>query len=803
MTDDLERLRLAVIGLGYVGLPVAVAFARSRSVIGFDVDGRRIAELRAGRDRTGEVDAAALAAARGLELTADPARLAAANCYIVTVPTPIDRHRRPDLGPLLRASELVGRALAPGDLVIYESTVYPGCTEEECAPVLERASGLAYCNCPEGGPGRSCPRHPRPFFLGYSPERLNPGDPNRGFCDIVKVTAGSTPAVAEVVDRLYGSVVRAGTHRASSIRVAEAAKVIENTQRDLNIALVNELAMIFNRLGIDTGEVLEAAATKWNFLPFRPGLVGGHCIGVDPYYLTHKAQEVGHHPEVILAGRRINDAMGRYCAGQLLKAMGRRGIGTAGARVLVLGLAFKENCRDLRNSRVVDLIAELADHGVAVEVHDPLVDPDEARALYGIELVAEPPPGRYTTPSSWRWPTAGSANWARRCAPGGARATCSTTSSTSCPAKWWTCGYETWLAIAAQTSAAGGAEGRGMTRTTLVTGAAGFIGFHVARRLLERGDPVVGFDNLNPYYDPALKEARLSILHRVAAATGTPFVFVRADLACREAVERCFADHRFARVIHLAAQAGVRHSLEAPEDYLHSNLAGFLNVLEACRRAHTPHLTYASTSSVYGANAQMPFSEHHPADHPLQFYAATKRANELMAHAYSHLYGLPTTGLRFFTVYGPWGRPDMALFSFTRDILAGRPIRLYNRGRHSRDFTYVDDIVEGVIRASDRVAQPDPQWDGASPDPATSRAPFRIYNIGYGRPVPLTEFVAALERVLGRKAEVELLPLQPGDVPDTWADTRELERATGWRPTVPVEEGVARFVAWYRDYYGV
>jgi UDP-glucuronate 4-epimerase len=331
----------------------------------------------------------------------------------------------------------------------------------------------------------------------------------------------------------------------------------------------------------------------------------------------------------------------------------------------------------------------------------------------------------------------------------------------------------------------------------LVTGAAGFIGCFVARLLLARGDAVTGFDNLNDYYDPRLKEARLAELARL----GGDWRFLRADLADRAAVEAAFADGRFDRVIHLAAQAGVRYSLENPMAYVESNLVGFTHVLEACRRAGTPHLVFASTSSVYGANTAMPFSEGEGVGHPLQFYAATKRANELMAHAYAHLFALPCTALRFFTVYGPWGRPDMAPMIFASAIAEGRPIRLFNAGRHSRDFTYVEDIAEGVVRAADRIAAPDPAWDPAAPDPATSAAPFRIYNIGNGAPVELTDFIAALERELGAAAIRELAPPQPGDVPDTFADTRRLEAATGWRPQVPVDEGVRRFVAWFRDFY--
>ena len=334
----------------------------------------------------------------------------------------------------------------------------------------------------------------------------------------------------------------------------------------------------------------------------------------------------------------------------------------------------------------------------------------------------------------------------------------------------------------------------------LVTGAAGFIGFHTARRLLERGDEVVGVDNLNAYYDPILKDARLKQLESTQKGIGQ-WQFIRGDLAIKQNVEVCFSSHTFDRVIHLAAQAGVRYSLDHPEAYVASNLIGFSNMLEACRHARIPHLTYASTSSVYGANTKLPFSEHVGADHPLQFYAATKRANELMAHSYSHLFQLPTTGLRFFTVYGPWGRPDMALFSFTRAILKGEPIKVFNHGNHTRDFTYVDDIVEGVIRSSDQIAKPNPSWSSDRPDPATSNAPYRIFNIGNSNPVRLLDYIRAIEDATGRKAQLDMLPLQPGDVPDTFADTQALQRAVGYRPETDVATGVARFVAWYRDYF--
>jgi UDP-N-acetyl-D-galactosamine dehydrogenase len=376
----IQDVKLAVVGLGYVGLPLAVEFGKKRSVIGFDINTRRIDALKAGHDHTLEVSDEELTEAAQLSYTADRAELGQANVFIVTVPTPIDEYKQPDLTPLVKASETIGAVLKRGDIVIYESTVYPGATEEDCVPVLERVSGLKF-NVD--------------FYAGYSPERINPGDKEHRVSTIKKVTSGSTPEVAELVDQLYKEIITAGTHKASSIRVAEAAKVIENTQRDVNIALINELALIFNKMGIDTEAVLQAAGTKWNFLPFRPGLVGGHCIGVDPYYLTHKAQSIGYHPEIILAGRRLNDSMGGYVVSQLVKAMTKQRIHVQGARVLVMGLAFKENCPDLRNTRIVDIVSELRDYNVDVDVYDPWVDPDEAVHEYGLTPVAKLEEGKY------------------------------------------------------------------------------------------------------------------------------------------------------------------------------------------------------------------------------------------------------------------------------------------------------------------------------------------------------------------------------------------------------------------------
>jgi len=377
---DLSNVKLAIIGLGYVGLPLAVEFGKIRSVLGFDINHKRITQLKEGHDLTQETEPEELQAATHLNFSTNEDDLRACNCFIVTVPTPIDRYKRPDLGPLIKASETVGKVLNTGDIVIYESTVYPGCTEEDCVPVLEKFSGLKFN---------------KDFFCGYSPERINPGDKTHRLPNIPKVTSGSTPEVADLVDQIYRQIITAGTHKASSIKVAEAAKVIENTQRDVNIALINELALIFNKMGIDTEAVLQAAGSKWNFLPFRPGLVGGHCIGVDPYYLTHKAESIGYRPEIILAGRRLNDSMGAYVATQLVKAMTRKGLEVNGARVLIMGLAFKENCPDLRNTRVVDIIQELKDYKVQIDVYDPWAEPNQAQQEHGIELLKSLDQGKY------------------------------------------------------------------------------------------------------------------------------------------------------------------------------------------------------------------------------------------------------------------------------------------------------------------------------------------------------------------------------------------------------------------------
>lgn len=377
---SLADTKIGIIGLGYVGLPLAVEFGKQFDTVGFDINAQRIAELKDGVDRSLEVNADELASAARLSYTTNPADLSNCNVYIVTVPTPIDEHKRPDLTPLQKASETVGKLLSKGDIVVYESTVYPGATEEICVPILESLSGLIFN---------------RDFYCGYSPERINPGDKEHRVTTIKKITSGSTPESADFVDELYRKIITAGTHKASSIKVAEAAKVIENTQRDVNIALINELAILFNKLGLNTLEVLEAAGSKWNFLPFRPGLVGGHCIGVDPYYLTHKAQEIGYHPEIILAGRRINDGMGEYVASRLVKLMTQKRLQVCQANILIMGLTFKENCPDIRNTRVTDIIKELESYNARVDVYDPWANPEEVREEYGIDLVRELPAGKY------------------------------------------------------------------------------------------------------------------------------------------------------------------------------------------------------------------------------------------------------------------------------------------------------------------------------------------------------------------------------------------------------------------------
>lgn len=380
MVAEDKNNKLAIIGLGYVGLPLAVAFGKKLPTIGFDINPQRIEELKSGVDHTLEVSSEELTSVDKLAFSCDPEDIAGCNYIIVTVPTPIDKNKQPDLTPLRKASEMIGKVITPGTTVVYESTVFPGATEEACIPIIEAISGLTFN---------------QDFFAGYSPERINPGDKKHRLENIVKVTSGSTPEVADAVDALYLSIIEAGTHKASSIKVAEAAKVIENTQRDLNIALINELAMIFSRIGIDTEEVLEAAGSKWNFLPFRPGLVGGHCIGVDPYYLTHKAEELGHHPQVILAGRRINDHMGEYVVSRLVKKMLNAKIMVNGANILLLGITFKENCPDIRNTKVVDIVSEFENYHVNMDIYDPWAEASEVQHEYGLDLIEQPEEGKY------------------------------------------------------------------------------------------------------------------------------------------------------------------------------------------------------------------------------------------------------------------------------------------------------------------------------------------------------------------------------------------------------------------------
>ena len=539
---SLHDVRIGIVGLGYVGLPLAVYMARHFPVLGFDIDAGRIAELSAGKDRTREVTKQEFAAAKNISFSADPEALKAVNFFIVTVPTPINQALQPDLGMLEKASATVGGALKKGDIVVYESTVYPGVTEDHCVPILADASGLVFN---------------RDFFAGYSPERINPGDHRHRLSEIIKVTSGSTPEVADLVDQVYARVVTAGTHKASSIRIAEASKVIENIQRDVNIALVNELAQLFKVMGLETREILAAAGTKWNFHGYVPGLVGGHCIGVDPYYLTHKAQSVGFHPEMILAGRRINDGMAQWVALDIVKLMLRQKLEIGRARILVMGLTFKENCPDIRNTKVVDLVRELGSLAGEVAVYDPLADPDEVRKEYDIKsLVAIP--GRHVRRDRARGaPRPDQRAW-RRTPAGDAplQAACSTISSRCCRSRRATPGYE------CRNQGARRAVRREICgMKVLVTGVAGFIGSQTARALLARGDEVIGLDNLNDYYDVNLKLARLARLQG-----SNSFQFVKADLADRGEIERRVRRAQ-ARPRHQSRRAG-RRALRVPEPAL-------------------------------------------------------------------------------------------------------------------------------------------------------------------------------------------------------------------------------------------
>ena len=545
-------------------------------------------------------------------------------------------------------------------------------------------------------------------------------------------------------------------------------------------------------MGLETREILAAAGTKWNFHGYVPGLVGGHCIGVDPYYLTHKAQSVGFHPEMILAGRRINDGMAQWVALDIVKLMLRQKLEIGRARILVMGLTFKENCPDIRNTKVVDLVRELGSLAGEVAVYDPLADPDEVRREYDIESLVAIPEGRVRRDRACGAPRPDQRAWRRTPAGDAASGRRALRSQAGAADR----GERRPAMNVATRRPSGGREIDGMK--VLVTGVAGFIGSQTARALLARGDEVIGLDNLNDYYDVNLKLARLAKLQG-----SNSFQFVKADLADRGEIEGVFAEHRPERVVNLAAQAGVRYAFENPHSYVDSNLVGFLHILEGCRHHGVEHLVYASSSSVYGANTSMPFSIHDNVDHPLNLYAASKKANELMAHSYAHLYRLPVTGLRFFTVYGPWGRPDMSLFLFTKNIIEGKPIDVFNFGQHARDFTYIDDIVEGVVRTLDKVATPNPEWNGAKPDPGTSAAPYRLYNIGNNQPVELMYFIECIEKAVGKKAVKNMLPLQPGDVPKTFADVDALVADIGFQPKTPIEEGVRRFVDWYKEFYRV
>ena len=609
---------IAIIGLGYVGLPLAVEFGKQRPVIGFDINPARITELQAGHDSTRETTPEDLAAAHQLQYSSDPEALRACRIFIVTVPTPVDDAKRPDLTPLLKASETVGQVLRPGDLVIYESTVYPGCTEEDCAPILERTSGLTYANNnPKQAPTNHYPLTTNHFHLGYSPERINPGDHEHRLTTIKKVTSGSSPEIAAIVDALYRQIITAGTHLASSIRVAEAAKVIENTQRDLNIALMNELAVLFDKLGIDTLEVLEAAGSKWNFLPFRPGLVGGHCIGVDPYYLTHKAVTIGYHPEVILAGRRINDRMGAHVAERVVKLMLNQGIDLSHSRVLVLGLAFKENCPDLRNTRVVDIIQALQDDNLSVDVDDPWVDRTEAQQALGIDSLPELPAtgidGAIILAVAHREFIDLGANAIRALGVPNASILYDVKSALQSTPKTW-----------------------------LITGVAGFIGSNLLETLLKLDQRVIGLDNFATGHQRNLDEVQTL----VTTAQWQRFRFLEGDICQLADCQRACADTDY--VLHQAALGSVPRSIDDPITTNSANIDGFLNMLVAARDAGVKRFVYAASSSTYGDHPGLPKQEA-IIGKPLSPYAAIKVVNELYAVVFARIDGFESIGLRYFS----------------------------------------------------------------------------------------------------------------------------------------------------------
>ena len=617
----------------------------------------------------------------------------------------------------------------------------------------------------------------RDFAVGYSPERINPGDKTHRFETIVKVVSAQDAETLDIVADVYGSVVTAGVHRAPSIRVAEAAKVIENTQRDLNIAFMNELSAIFHRLGIDTGDVLAAAATKWNFLNYQPGLVGGHCIGVDPYYLTYRAEKAGYHPEIILAGRRINDGMGAWVARECVRSLMKRNC--TDPLVTVLGMTFKEDVPDIRNSKVIDIVRELERFGIRTQVHDPLALAEETKHEYGVAL----------TPRE-------ALAARRRDRAGGAAPRLSgrrLAAHAAAPARRQ--GHGAGREIAARARAETGRY-RSMAAVSpvLVTGAAGFIGFHVARRLLQDG---------RSGGRPRQRQRLLrSQAERGAAggagASSTASSSPSSISPTARAWRRCSSATAFptSSISRRRPACAIRWSILTPMSTPISSASPTSSKAAATTAASI--CSIASSSSVYGANTHMPFSVHDNVDHPLSLYGASKKANELMAHAYAHLFRLPTTGLRFFTVYGPWGRPDMAMWLFAKAIMAGEPIKLFNNGDMRRDFTYIDDIVEAIVRLVDHAPAPNPAWSSEAPDPGSSNAPWRVYNIGNNNPVELMEVVRLLEESIGMKAKRELLPMQPGDVPATYADVDDLMREVDFKPATPIGEGIARFVAWYK-----
>ena len=790
-------MRITVFGTGYVGLVQGAVLAEvGHDVLCVDVDAAKVEALQAGRIPIHEPGLDELvranAAAGRLVFTTDAAEgVAHGRIVFIAVGTPPDEDGSADLRYVLGVAATIGELMEEPKVVVTKSTVPVGTADKVRARLAEtlaaRGSDLGFdvVSNPEflkeGAAVADCMR----------PDRIVIGTADPGSEDLLR-------EVYAPFNRNHDKII------VMDVRSAELTKYAANCMLATKISFMNEIANLAERLGADVEMVRKGigADPRIGYHFIYPGAgYGGSCFPKDVKALIATARAIGFEPALLAAVEARNDAQKAVIFEKIAPPLpGRR---SPGRTFALWGLAFKPNTDDMREAASRVLMEALWAAGAKVQAYDP-VAMEEAQRIYGDRddlalagtkeaalrgadalviddrVAGVPRPG--LRPPRRAAEGAGDLRRPQPLRPRPARAP-----------------RLRLLRHRARRADAGRAPPGSSSPARRASSAS-----TSPRRCSARGDAVTGFDVVNDYYDPALKEARLAELDRIAGETGAAWRFHRADLADGAAVAAAFAEGAggpFDRVIHLAAQAGVRYSLENPMAYVSSNLVGFTHVLEACRHGGTAHLVFASTSSVYGGNTAMPFTESQGVDHPLQFYAATKRANELMAHAYAHLYRLPVTGLRFFTVYGPWGRPDMAPMLFASAILEGRPIRLFNHGRHSRDFTFVDDIVEAVIRVADRPALPDPDWDPAAPDPATSDAPFRIYNIGNGAPVELADFIAALEAALGRKAIRELVPAQPGDVPDTWADSSRLARAINWRPATPIALGVRRFADWFRDWH--